>query len=232
MEINNIVQSIVREWKNINPAQDEKIENIELMISLLELKLETDKPIDVDDIGKLERYIIQSEKDTLQVIADLCHQYISEVEKQEKKYRYGNTEILEFDGDVLIIDPARFMSVEQNKIGFRSLKELGLYGLEHRTISGNWECHVYDINTQGAIGRFDSVNERVCVVHLDEVRKIAPHFNPDLSVCSVIKNFKGKIQIKVYCEKNEYDCYIDGNGIHKETEKPFVFTTCQTGFKP
>ena len=232
MNENSIVQAIITEWRNIDIVSNNNTDNVDLIISLLSLKLETTKPIDIKDIRKLEKSIIQCQNEDLKKMLELCHQYISIIEAKEKNDRLSNSEVMEFDGDVLIIDPTRLCSIEQINLGYKSLKDLGLTGIEHLTTSGNWECYVYDITTQGAIGKFDSVNERVCVVSLNEVNKRIPHFSPDPDVCTVVKNFKGTMQIKVYQEKGTCECYIDANGIHKDTEKPFVFTSCQTKEKP
>ena len=232
MNENSIIKAIITEWHNIDMMSDDNTENIDLIISLLSLKLETNKPIDIKDIRKLEKSVAQCPNNTLKRLLELCHQYIDEIERREQEDRLANSEIMEFDGDILIIDPTRLLSIEQMNIGYKSLKSLGLHGIEHRTISGNWECYIYDITTQGAIGKFDSVNERVCVIELNEIKKLIPLFSPNPDVCSVVKNFKGTIQIKVSQEKDGYDCHIDANGIHKDTEKPFIFTSCQTKIKP
>lgn len=60
MNENSIIQAIITEWHNIDVLSDDNTDNVDLIISLLSLKLETNKPIDIKDIRKLEKVLFSA----------------------------------------------------------------------------------------------------------------------------------------------------------------------------
>lgn len=140
----------------------------------------------------------------------------------------------EINGDVIITDPCYIDK---------------WIGCEHKrdTIYGDWSCSVWEcdpdtlqVNSEEKpFGHFAADGAMVCVTPIDKsdnkdkIEKFAKE-RPDLAC--LIKNFNGKVNYEVrtrwyaYKGKWEKEDFLTITGIGTVKNKPFAFTTYQTGF--
>lgn len=137
-----------------------------------------------------------------------------------------DSEIMHFEEDILIIDPGiLFTNFSQQ---FTDLTSFGVRGINHAILQYGWECYVYDLSTQQALGKFNDVSHNISVLPLSDAKKLRPDIDRWDNFGCVISNFAGDIQIKVENNTDGLECYVYGEGINTETNKPFMFTSCQT----
>ena len=157
-----------------------------------------------------------------------------------KEKFYSNSEVKEFDGDIIITDPCYIINENSTsdwkKCNYGSNMEvLGINKyLTHDTLYGDWECTTFD-EKGNILGIFCADAGLVSVFLLDEILNYNKNFVYDKYTTTLIKDFKGTVQIVV--EKNEkrkYDCdysvHVIGHGINKKTGKPINFRSEQTGY--
>lgn len=139
--------------------------------------------------------------------------------------RYLDSEIKEFDGDIIITDPcyitrAKHHGTEplyEDDWGYcnygKNMETLGIKNYITRdTIYGDWSCTTYNTDTKEVIGRFCADAGLVSVFLLDEVLAYNPGFDYHLNqtwTTTWIKNFKGTVQ-----------CIVEEiRGVHEEDTK-------------
>lgn len=138
-----------------------------------------------------------------------------------------NSTTMYVDTTIVITDPTIFLSPADRD---KKLIECNIRGIESDTLAGNWGCHVYDMQNQGAIGEFGAINNKVCVARLDDIVAYKPDFLKMIKTnklpckAAIIDDFKGEIQIV----KADQECYVFGSGVHMTTNQQFTFTSCQT----
>jgi len=124
---------------------------------------------------------------------------------------------MRFKGNIIITDPCYIINDENDDdwelcdYG-RDLDQLGLSTYVCRdTIYGDWSCTVFNMDTDGEIGKFCADAGMVAVFLLDEVLKYNPEFNYHVEkpwTTTLIKNFEGDVSIDVVGE----EVFVVGKG--------------------
>lgn len=170
--------------------------------------------------------------------------------------RYLDSEIKEFDGDIIITDPCyiiRTKSLHEDDWAYcdygKNMETLGIKNyITRSTIYGDWSCTTYNTDTKEAIGSFCADAGLVSVFSLNEVLDYNPEFDYHLNrtwTTTWIKDFKGTVQCiveevrgvyendtkwwKKGEEWTEYEVKVVGHGINKVTGEPINFVGTQTG---
>lgn len=162
-----------------------------------------------------------------------------------------NSDIKEFDGDIIITDPCYILSDKDwHLYDYNNLEELGFTNYMSRgTIYGDWSCTVYNTDTKEKIGKFCADAGLVGVYLLKEIHNYNPQYDDYINhpyAATLIKDFKGTVQFVVkyehgfYKEDTEfhkkgelwedYSLQVVGHGIDKKSGKPINFVGKQTGF--
>lgn len=225
------LSQIMEQWNAITYEKTNVImSNIDLRMQLISTQAHFGKEITYEDVQSLIATINSGDNvqyPELTQLKSLCEDYAEALLTGDCD-QLSDSETMEFDGDLVIIDPYAFLLPEHVAKGFSTLSELGIRGLQHKTLAHNWECYVYHLKTQQAIARFDSIKDWVCVTTLQEIQRVNPMFTNQHKHGAIIYNFRGNVQIKVDVNGDETECYIDGTGINTHTEQEVCFTTCQT----
>ena len=234
-EIRNIINSVLY----LNSDQKEKILKLTKR-STAELSDACDQIVmELLEAGYTES--IKELREQLKTIIDLCK--ANSMLNKEIKYKdkfYLDSEVKEFDGDIIITDPCYIINDNSTSDWERcdygsNMEVLGINRyLTHDTLYGDWDCKTF--NEKGNIlGVFCADAGLVSVFLLDEVLNYNKNFVYDKYTTTLIKDFKGTVQIVV--EKNEkrkygcdYSVHVIGHGINKKTGKPINFRTEQTGY--
>lgn len=175
---------------------------------------------------------------------------------QDTYDRYLDSELVEFDGDIIITDPCYILrhdaehTDDWEKCDYGSdMEALGIkHYMTRDTIYGDWSCTTFDTDTTKPIGEFCADAGLVSVFLLDEVLRYNPEFDYHINrtwTTTLIKDFKGTVQFIVkreegtYDEDTEYwnagDTWVDyavqviGHGVNKITGEPINFIGSQTG---
>ena len=168
--------------------------------------------------------------------------------------RYQDSELVEFDGDIIITDPCYIIKSGKSNDWQDSeygddLTILGINNFITRdTLYGDWSCTTFNTDTKRKIGNFCADAGMVSVILLEDVLKYNPDFNYHIEkpwTTTLIKNFKGTVQFVVkevswtldrdtsYGKKGDtftdYEVEVEGCGINKKTKKPINFIGRQTG---
>lgn len=150
--------------------------------------------------------------------------------------RYLDSDVIEFDGDIIITDPCYVTKDDDWSLSDygSDMEILGIKNyLVSETLYGDWSCTVFDVCGK-KLGNFCADAGMVAVFSLDEVLKYNPEFDYHLNrewTTTWIKNFKGVVQIVVEeNEDGEHSVHVIGNGIDKVTGEKVVFRSEQTGF--
>lgn len=135
--------------------------------------------------------------------------------------RFLDSEPVEFDGDIIIIDPYYIMRAEHH--GTTPLtdddwdaceygEKMEILGIHHYmtrdTLYGDWGCTVYNTDTKEAIGEFCADAGLVSVFLLDEVLKYNPDFDYHKErdwTTALISDFKGTVQFVVEHEEGVHE---------------------------
>lgn len=127
-----------------------------------------------------------------------CINSAMSIDKNWLKYMYLDSDVLRFDGDIVITDPCYAF----DDIDFRTSNPY----IERSTIYGDWECGTFDADTNKLIGKFCADSGSVCVVYLSDILKYKPDFVERCpSHCyTIIKNFHGTVQLVVTEDKGSY----------------------------
>lgn len=172
---------------------------------------------------------------------------VMETLKTEGYRKFQDSEIIEFDGDIIITDPCYIMKSDNNRDDWftsdfgRKMEPFGFTKyITRSTLYGDWSCTTYDADTEKYIGEFCADAGLVSVFLLDEVLKYNPEFDYHINrkwTTTWIKNFKGTVQYKVHVDEEDNDgifpeayAFIVGCGINKETGELINFITSQTGW--
>ena len=144
---------------------------------------------------------------------------------------YADTEVMEFNGDIVITDPCYIFDEYNNPDWF---KNTGITNyLLRSTIYGDWSCNVMDTETGEILGTFCADAGLVSVFSVSDVLAYGNgELNNDYSM-TIIKNFKGKVQIVVEYNGTvfyEYSVHVIGEGINKETGEKICFKSYHCGF--
>ena len=151
--------------------------------------------------------------------------------------RYLDSELVEFDGDIIITDPCYFIKDNDwAESGYG--EDVEQYGIKHYmardTIYGDWSCTVFD-KKKKAIGTFCADSGMVAVADLGEVLKYNPGFNYHVDrtwTTALIKDFKGSVRfiVKHHSRYDDFEVQVVGNGINKIIGEEISFVGRQTGF--
>ena len=174
------------------------------------------------------------------------------IDKDDKCYcfnRYMDSDIVNFDGDVLITDPCYIMNDEDNGrddwtyCNYGSdMEKLGITTyITNDTIYGDWSCHMYD-DKKREVGRFCADAGLVSIIDLKQAleyneKGVYELISKQTWCATVITNFKGTGQVKVkevtYTydgeEHTDYEAYVELIGIDKSTGNKVHFISQQTG---
>lgn len=138
---------------------------------------------------------------------------------------------------IVITDPAYLVDEddeELKKCDFcLNLGALGMHNnLVSRTLSGDWSCTTYNVDTKEKLGNFCADTGLVSVCLLDEIltydKSLLEWLNLHNWCATVIENFTGEIWIKIEKDESEdenednYTAYVEGIG-------NINFKTTQTG---
>ena len=129
------------------------------------------------------------------------------------------------DDDVLITDPC-FIIPEDLEGGWYRCGygvDFEAFGMDHyitrSTLSGDWDCTLYDDFTHEKIGHFSAGAGLVSIFSLSDVRKfvnldITQWIESHPTCAAIIPNFTGSIQIKTAFNDFDYFfyTYIEGRG--------------------
>lgn len=146
--------------------------------------------------------------------------------------QYIDSELMKFDGDIIITDPCYIMRAEHHgttpltdddwgacEYG-DNMEVLGIHNYMTRdTIYGDWSCTVYNTDTKEAIGEFCADAGLVSVFLLDEVLKYNPDFDYHKErewTTALIPDFKGTVQFVVERQEGVYE---DTTEYHKAGDK-------------
>lgn len=156
----------------------------------------------------------------------------------------------EYIGDIIITDPCYIMKDDDwHKFcdGELELEEIIPSIIYRDTLYGDWSCSTFSNNKN--IGEFCADAGMVCVATLEDILKYNPNFNYHKEkpwTTTLIKNFKGHIQFKVfyynqnkvltddfYKNRNfdwyDFEVQVVGEGINMITRENFNFFTTQIG---
>lgn len=151
---------------------------------------------------------------------------------------FKDSEPVVFDGDVLITDPYYFIKEkdwEKSRHG-KNLSRFGIINFMTRdtlTLTRDWACTVTDPDTGDLYGASETYSRQVCIADLAQVLAYNPDYKPGsvFRKGCVLKGFKGTIQVIVSSTDGQdgtiygdFQIRIIGDGVHKETGKPFRFT--------
>lgn len=206
----------------------------------------------------------------------LEHKFLNSLNPASKRYfeavRDANqnfdhlldSEPIVFDGDIIITDPCYI--IRSGHHGSKPIthndwyscnygSNFEVFGITHYmtrdTLYGDWNCTVFDRDTDKQLGEFCADSGQVSVFLLDEVLKYNPNFNYHIEkpwTTTLIKGFKGEVQFVVEevkgvystdCEDftqhhagdtwTEYHVKVMGQGINKTTNESINFYSTQTG---
>lgn len=167
--------------------------------------------------------------------------------------RYLDSELTEFDGDIIITDPCYILKEDSDwdKCSWGSdMEAIGIYNyITRETLCGDWICATFNSDTGEEIGGFSADAGLVSVFLLDEVLNYNPNFNYHIDktwTTTLIKDFKGTVQIiikyieGVYEHSTEYykagDKWVNyftevvGHGVNKKTGENINFVGKQADY--
>lgn len=107
------------------------------------------------------------------------------------------------------------------------------HGVQCSTIYGDWSCKTIDMNSMKTIGEFCADSGMVCVVDYCKVKEFNPMFNfveEKPWTTTLIRNFKGDVQIKTDTKDGERIRYVEGHGVNSVTGERIDFITAQGGW--
>lgn len=143
---------------------------------------------------------------------------------------YLDTPYVRFDGDIVITDPCYLVSYKDEKHDEKLETLWNNLLLVKDTLYGDWGCVTINTDTNEKIGRFCADGAMVCVVLLDEVKKLTPDYIPH-EEATLIKDFHGEVRIVVEEEFYEYEGKKQKDYVvHVEGRGNTNFKTFQTGF--
>lgn len=175
-------------------------------------------------------------KPLLDQLANVARKLDSYKCNSEPYNRYLDSNLMEFDGDIIITDPCYIMRSKhhgtipmyendwiESEYGF-NMEKLGINNYMTRdTLYGDWSCTVYNTDTTEEIGEFCADAGLVSVINWDEVLKYNPDFDYHINkpwTVTLIKNFKGTVQFVVerkcgtYTKNDEHE--FNGKLYNKE----------------
>lgn len=226
-ELLEIVENIKKRYKGKEKRQYKKIYEAACnydfnMLSLLmdlqrsfnRLHKDNSDKIEIDKNELNAIYELKSIEHTLEMFDDL----------------YLDTSWIRFDGDVIITDPCYLVSLSDDK---RDEKLQFLYDnldLLKSTLYGDWGCVTIDTDTKEKIGTFCADGAMVCVISLEEVKKLTPDYMPH-EEATLLKDFHGEIRIVIEEEFYEYEGKTHKDySVHVEGKGNINFKTYQNSF--
>lgn len=174
---------------------------------------------------------IEEKTNHRRTISKMCGGYYEFLRNPEPYTWLQDSEVMHFDGDIIITDPCYFSSKDDDDDDDGCFDEIRM--IESNTIYGDWSCATINTDTKDQIGKFCADGGMVCVADLSDVLRVNPDFDYHINrkwTTTWIKDFCGDVQIVIKKEDGEYECYVEGHGKNNKTGEPINFITVQIGF--